>query len=307
MKTRSFPALRVSRGGQLAVSICVPAYNEAHNIAKVLKALLKQKTNKILIKNIVVVSSGSTDKTDQITLEIQKTDPRIKLIRQATRQGKAVAINLFLKKFKESVVIIESADTIPDINAVEELCLPFLEHKNLGMTGGAPIPVNDKNTFTGHMVHTWWWFHRNIPRFGEIIAFRNVLPAISVTTAVDEAFIQAKLIQLGYRAMHIDTAIVRNKGPETVGDLLKQRRRIFNGHSRLYEEENIKIDNMTKSSLKLLLEYKNPTFKHSCWFLGGILLEICARALGYYDSKIKKINPFVWDTAKSTKNLDTEA
>lgn len=295
--------MRLPELSALKVSICVPAFNEAKNLTAILEALISQKTKRIKIHKIVVVSSGSTDETDNITREFKRKDRRVTLIRQSTRAGKASAINAFLNITNDPVVVIESADTVPNPNTIEKLCLPFLRNRKIGMTGGAPIPVNDPNTFLGYVIHTWWWFHRNIPRFGEIVAYRNILPKISTRTAVDEAFIQAKIVQLGYKAVHIDKAIVHNKGPETVADLIKQRRRIFNGHSRLYHEEGVKIDNMTKSSLGLLARYKVPSTKHFLWLVGGVLIEIIARLLGTFDAKIRKINPFVWDTATTTKEL----
>lgn len=287
----------------LSVSICVPAHNEGKNISYILEALITQETKDIKINKIIVVSSGSTDDTDQIASQFVKKDTRVKLITQKSRSGKASAINAFLKVVDDPVLVIESADTVPNPDAIELLCRPFLENEEIGLTGGAPIPVNDDNTFTGYLVHTWWWFHRNIPRFGEIIAYRNIFPEISKTTAVDEAYIQAKVIQSGLKAVHIDQAIVRNKGPETISDLLKQRRRIFNGHSRLFQEEGIKIDNMTKSSLRLLLKYQPKTMLHSLWLVGGMFIEIYARILGAYDVHVRNYNPFVWDTATTTKNL----
>lgn len=291
---------------KLSVSICVPAYNEEKNIGKILEALSNQVTTQININKIIVVSSGSTDATEAITEEFKKKDKRIRLIKQSERSGKASAINAFLKVVDDPVIVLESADTIPEKDAIEILCEPFIANPEIGLTGGAPIPVNDANTFTGYVVHTWWWFHRNIPRFGEIIAFRNILPEISPTTAVDEAYIQAKIVQQGLKAVHIDDAVVRNKGPETVNDLIKQRRRIFNGHSRLHKEEGVKIDNMTKSSFRLLWTYKMPSPKHLFWFLGGVLIEIYSRILGIYDAQIKDVNPFVWDTASTTKQLAYE-
>lgn len=290
---------------KLSVSICVPAYNEEKNIARVLYALTKQKTNKIRINKIVIVASGSTDNTPFIAKEFAKSFENILFIHEKERNGKASAINEFLKVVDDEVVVIESADTIPNDDTIENLCSPFLSNEKLGMTGGAPIPTNDKNTFIGYIVHSWWWFHRNIPRFGEIIAYRNILPEISATTAVDEAFIQAKLIKQGYNVVHIDTARVSNKGPENINDLLKQRRRIFNGHARLMAEEEVKIDNMTTSSIHLLLfKFKINNLKELAWFTGGILLEVYARILGYWDNSVKKTNPFVWDTATSTKSLN---
>ncbi|MGI8419921.1 MAG: glycosyltransferase [Candidatus Levyibacteriota bacterium] len=290
---------------RLSVSICIPAYNEGKNIKKLLHALSMQVTKYVEIKKIIVVCSGCTDKTENCVKAFAKANKKIILITEKQRNGKASAINRFLKIAHEEIVVIESADTIPEKDTIEKLCIPFLKDKSIGMTGGAPIPVNDPNTFLGYIIHSWWWFHRNIPRFGEIIAYRNILPQISMKTAVDEAYIQAKLVKKGYKPVHIDEARVKNKGPETVADLIKQRRRIYNGHARLHAQEHVKIDNMTKSSVYLILyKYKIHNIKQLFWLIGGIGLELYARFLGFYDTVIKHKNPYIWDTAKTTKRLD---
>ncbi len=289
---------------KLSVALCLPAYNEEANIGKLLESLLAQKTDRIVIDKIIVVSSASTDGTNEIVKSFIAKDSRISLIKQKERLGKASAINSFLKVVDHEVVVIQSTDTICEPDTIELLCLPFLKDKKIGMTGGAPHPVNDKNTFLGYVVHTWWWFHRNIPRFGEIIAYRNVLPEISVTTAVDEAFIQAKMVQLGYKIVHVDEAKVWNKGAESLGDIVMQRRRIFNGHCRLHQEEEIKIDNMTKSTVRLLLfDFQIGGFKELIWLFGAISVEILVNLIGRFDIRVKKVNPYIWDIAKSTKKF----
>ena len=290
------------------VSICVPAYNEGKNIGRLLKSLVHQKTRHVQIHRIIVISSGSTDKTESIVKTMSKDHPTIELIHESHRTGKAAAINLFLNTATDPILVIQSADTIARPRTIEKLCLPMIQDKTIGMTGGAPIPLNDPNTFLGYVIHAWWWFHRNIPRFGEIVAFRNILKKISAKTAVDEAYIQAKIIKRRYKVVHVDDAIVHNKGAETVRDVIKQRRRIFNGHSRLYMEEGVKIDNMTKSSLRLLLfHYKLHSLKELVWLMSGILIEFYARSLGMYDYYVAKINPTIWNVAKTTKDLSIQA
>jgi len=290
---------------KLSVSVCVPAHNEAKNIRHNLWALLHQKTSRVAIRTIIVVSSDSTDETNAIVDNLAKTFSCLQLIKEPERLGKAHAINTFLRHVDDEVVVVVSADTIPDDNAIEELCAPFLGDSRLGMTGGAPVPVNDPHTFFGYIVHAWWWFHRNIPRFGEIIAFRNIIPTISEESAVDEAYIQAKMLQKGYKVVHIDTAIVRNKGPETFRDIIIQRRRIFNGHARLESGEGIRISNMTKNTLRLMLfTFQLHSLKELLFFISGIAIEGYARLLGFYDLQFRNKNPYVWESAKSTKSLE---
>ncbi|MCR4329525.1 MAG: glycosyltransferase [Candidatus Roizmanbacteria bacterium] len=290
---------------KLCVSICVPAHNEEKNIGTLLSSLLSQKTKHIIIEHIVVVSSGSTDGTTAIVKKFKDRDNRIALIEEMKRNGKAEAINKFLDLCPMAkVVVVQSADTVCKEDTIENLCLPFLIDEGIGMTGGAPVPVNDKNTFLGYIVHSWWWFHRNIPRFGEIIAFRNVIGRMP-KTSVDEAYIQAQMMKKGYKLMHVDHAVVSNKGPEHLRDIIKQRRRIHNGHSRLLAEEGVVISNITSSSIQLLLlHYRINSPKELLWILGGIIIETYTRFLGFYDKTIGKKNPVVWEIASSTKNLN---
>ena len=51
----------------------------------------------IQIQQIIVVASGCNDRTVPIVQACAHKDSRIKLIEQAQRQGKASAINLFLR------------------------------------------------------------------------------------------------------------------------------------------------------------------------------------------------------------------
>src|SRR3989344_1548094 len=286
----------------LPVSICLPAYNEGDTIGKLLDKLLKQRTEAIKINKIIVVSSASTDNTDEVVRRFQKQDERIVLIREKTRNGKATAINCFLKHTSDPIVVLQSTDTIPYEDTIERLCYPFLTDKKIGMTGGAPIPINDPETFLGFIVHTWWWFHRNIPRFGEIIAYRNILPEISAKTAVDEAYIQAKFVQMGYKVVLVDDAVIFNKGADTIRDMVKQRRRIHNGHSRLIDEESVPVKTFSKNMLWLFLfKYEIINFRQLLWLIGGIFIEIWAVILATWDKHIEGKNPVVWDIAESTK------
>src|SRR5436190_5458010 len=120
----------------LTVSICVPAYNEEKNIQKILDALRLQKTDRVHINKIIIVSSGSTDTTNKIVKKYCKKYSQFHLIHQTKRTGKASAINRFLQIVDDEVVVIESADTIPMKNTIEKLCEPFLNDKKIGITGG---------------------------------------------------------------------------------------------------------------------------------------------------------------------------
>ena len=54
------------------VSVGIMAFNEEGNISRLLEALLNQDIEEIRIKEVIVVSDGSTDKTDEIIARFMK-------------------------------------------------------------------------------------------------------------------------------------------------------------------------------------------------------------------------------------------
>ncbi len=286
------------------ISLGIFTYNEEKVIGSVLESAINQKTNKINIKEIIVVSSACSDNTNSIILELAKKDPRVRLIDQKEREGKASAINLFLKEAKGEVFVIQSGDVVLEENSIENLCMSFLEDSKLGFTAANPIPKNDKNTFLGHHIHLHWFISNNLPRFGEVVAFRNFIREIDPKTAVDEAYIEMMVRAEGYTMRHIPTAIVFNRGPDNFKDLMKQRRRIYVGHALLRKQDRYAVESFNAfKMIRLMARYwlKEKSIKQLFWIVGSISLEMYGRLLGRYDLYIKKKNPYIWDIAKSTK------
>lgn len=286
------------------------AYNEEANIGKILSVLNRQKLNKVKIEEIVVVASGCTDKTEEIVRNFSEKNKLVKLIVQERREGKAAAINLFLKQAKGEIIILESADTIPAIDAVENIVVPFSNPK-IGAVGAQVIPVNQTNSFIGFYVGLFWKLHHLIslkfPKCGEMVAFRNLLPEIAYDTATDETWIIALLLQMGYQVAYAQKAVVYNKGPQTLSDFFKQRRRHLVGYIHLKKQLNFRPKTMDNFYVvKLLAQCVELNTKNVCWTLGIISLEAIARMLALYDWYICKQNPYIWDMAQSTKEI-TEA
>ena len=288
------------------LSIGIMAYNEAACIGRLIDALLRQELVHARIKEIIMVASGCTDKTEAIVRDFMGQDKRIRLITQAQRRGKASAINLFLSIACGDIYILESADTIPEPGAIDRLVAPFYA-ANVGMTGARPVPINPKNTFMGYAAHLLWSLHHSIslttPKLGELIAFRNVIREIPEDTAVDEASIEAIVTQAGYQLRYVPDAVVLNKGPETVRDFIRQRRRIAAGHAHLFREHGYRVSTSDPVAiLKRLIRSQSWCVKHVFWTVGTAALEFTARVLGYLDVHARKHVPVVWDISITTKS-----
>jgi poly-beta-1,6-N-acetyl-D-glucosamine synthase len=294
----------------IGCSIGIMAYNEEANIARTLHSVLDQIGPTVLIKEVIVVASGCTDRTVPIVSEIAQHEQRIRLCVQEKREGKASAINLFLKEATSPVVVLIGADVIPEAFAIENLCAPFKDPK-IGMVGGRPVPVNDANTFMGHAVHLLWRLHDRVarvhPKLGEVIAFRNVISGIPTDSAVDEISIQALISQLGYQLIYRPDCIVYNKGPVTVRDFLKQRRRIYAGHLKVLHQQNYEASTMKVTPIARQLiacrHFALSTPRQVMWTGGAIALEGYARIQGYFDYRHKREHN-IWQAVESTKDLE---
>jgi biofilm PGA synthesis N-glycosyltransferase PgaC len=239
---------RIESEPGLACSVGIMAYNEEENIADAIGTVLGQKLSSGHVAELIVVASGCDDDTVPIVGEIARRDPRVRVIEQPQREGKASAINLFLAGAQSPVLLMVSADVLVENGTIDALLRHF-EDPAVGMVGGHPIPVNRETTFLGHAVHLQWRMHdriaRECPKLGEIVAFRNVVPSIPTDTAVDEISIQALVEQFGYRLVYEPEAIAYNRGPTTVGDFLRQRRRIYAGHLRVAEQQGYAAPTMS--------------------------------------------------------------
>jgi len=288
------------------ISIGVMAYNEEKNIGKLLNALLNQKLNQIKIKEIVVVSDGSTDKTDEIVRIFMKKSKIINLITGNERKGKALAINGFINIASSKVLVLESADTIPKKDCIEKLYLPLL-NKNIGICSSHPIPINKKDSFMGFTVNLLWSLHHKIslksPKFGELIAFKNIIKVIP-NTAVDEEYISMMIQKKGFLVKYVPDAVVFNKSPTTLKDFLRQRRRIYCGHLELKKKSHYEVPTINNFNIfKNLISELDIKPKYLIWTFGAVMLEAYARLLGVVDFYSNKKHT-IWKIAESTKKLE---
>jgi biofilm PGA synthesis N-glycosyltransferase PgaC len=289
------------------VSLGVMAYNEEGNIGRLLTAILGQKLTQARLVEIIVVASGCTDRTEDIVEGFCKEDSRIRLIREAERKGKASAINLFLREAADEILVLESADTLPEEDTIDRLVTPFVDHE-IGMTGARPIPINDDRTFIGFAVQLLWRLHHHIaliqPKLGELVAFRSFVREIPADSAVDEASIESIVRKAGYRLHYVPEAVVRNKGPETVRDFVKQRRRIAAGHLHLLRGQGHRVSTLSGwTILRALVREQVWGVKEMLWTIGVIGLEVLSRFLGWWDFCVRRKNPYIWEVAVSTKRL----
>ena len=293
---------------KLRCSIGVTAHNEEQNIGQCLRGLQNQLLREVEITEIIVVASGCTDRTHEIVEEIAAIDSRVRLIVQAERKGKTSAINLFLAQAQEDICVLESGDTIANEVAIEHLVRMFHDPK-VGMTGAQKVPVNTPDHITEYLSFLRLKMEHElcleIPRLGEMIAFRKVFDAIPPDVAMDEAFVEAIVEQRNMEVRYAPDAVVYNMGPKTVSDFIKQRRRNHAGHLHLKRRYGYKVSSLNSRVVaRVGLQQAIGALR-----LIGVLallaaVEGWARVLGSYDYYLRGRKHEVWDIAWSTKQVD---
>jgi len=137
---------------KLTVTVGISALNEETNIGTMLRAVLAQRGDNFVLKEIMVISDGSTDNTVGKVREIK--DKRITVIVGKKREGMNTRLNYLFAHFQSDVLIKMDADILPQNESVISLLIsPFLENPRVAYTSGRLVPVKP-TTFIEKCINT---------------------------------------------------------------------------------------------------------------------------------------------------------
>jgi biofilm PGA synthesis N-glycosyltransferase PgaC len=292
----------------IEVSVGVCAYNEEVNIRQCLESITKQVLQDFNIVEIIVVSSASTDKTDQVVKDYASIDQRVRLVRQESREGKSSAVNLFMREAVGEVLILVNADNRLEENTLAHLLSPFLD-ESIGMTGGHPVPVNSKDTLVGFAVHMLWDMHHRLslisPKTGELVAFRNLDMQISPGINTDEDWIRMETEKKGLVTAYVPEALVWNKGPETIPDFWAQRTRVNIGEKYMKRRYQFEVPTWKGEYLfPSFLSFIRDNRKNLGKAIAAMSIEAMSRVFASVYVALDRGDPYIWDIVSSTKKLD---
>lgn len=287
-----------------SAALGIMAYNEEANIAHLLESVLRQ-TALNRLSRIVVIASGCTDRTAEIAASFQAKDARIEVIVEQERRGKVNAINRFLALATDPILIISSADLILHDTTLERLLAPFVR-SDVGMTGAHPVPLNSEDHFVGFIVHCMWELHHRIsleqPRMGELIAFRRVFSELDPATSLaDELAIQHRIRHSGLEIVYAADAIVNNRGPETLRELMDQRTRFntMNLQAVVDHKNDIWSARVWLKHVAQFIAQERPRVD---WLVYAAALELYSRLQSWLVYPSRKRYQ-VWQPLATTKSL----
>lgn len=302
----------------ISVGIC--AYNEEQNIKNLLDNLLSEQQLGRR-DEIIVVCSGSTDSTPLIVKEYSRKDPRIKLIIEEQRLGKASAINKILDNYRGQFVFLIPADVIPEKNSLPLMVKMMSADPKIGVMCGSPIPVNSEIGFSGYMSHLMWRIHNSTLDYldnmhlgnhasGEFMLVRQgIIDKLPLDVINDDAYIAVMAANKGSLVKYCDNAKVYIKAPDNIHDYIRQRRRVVFGHMRVKQLtksypktiENMMLADPSKS-LHILGEEVKKRPKDTMKLLLVVFIEAFVNMLAMFDMAMKR-NHTIWAVSNSTKML----
>lgn len=217
-----------------AVSILVPAHNEAVGIERSVRSLSGSRYAGEL--EVIVVDDGSTDETATIVETLAL--PGVRLLRQANA-GKAAALNRALAGASHDILVTVDADTVFEPETLSVLVQRFREPRVGAISGNTK--VGNRHGLIGHWQHIEYVMGFNLDRrMYEVLGSTPTVPGaigafsrealadiggISGATLAEDTDVTLDIGRAGWRVLYENRACAWTEAPSTLRGLYRQRSR----------------------------------------------------------------------------------
>ena len=252
------------------VSIILAVHNGATVVRRQITRLLLLDYPSNLL-NIIVVSDGSTDGTNEILSSIRH--PSVKIILWQERRGKAAAVNAGLQSAKGEVVLFVDIRPQPARNSLRLLVSNFAD-PSIGCVTGELILRDESHSAGAKAVGGLYWRYEQWIRkcesqvdsplgvYGGFYAVRRVLTRpLPEATILDDMLQPLSVIRQGYRSVIDDRARVYDVWPKNLQVEFKRKVRTLAGHFQLLQlapwllssENRVRFELISHRLLRLLV------------------------------------------------------
>jgi cellulose synthase/poly-beta-1,6-N-acetylglucosamine synthase-like glycosyltransferase/peptidoglycan/xylan/chitin deacetylase (PgdA/CDA1 family) len=228
---RLVPSSRLRSFG--LVSVVVPAYNEAANIAETVRSLVGNDYPAI---EVIVVDDGSTDATADVVRRLGL--PGVRVIRQVNA-GKPAALNTGITAARGQLLVLVDGDTVFEPDAIGRLVQPFADPAVGAVSGNTKVA--NRGGLLGRWQHLEYVVGFNLDRRmfdlgecmptipGAIGAFRRAalldVGGVPADTLAEDTDLTMAILRAGWRVVYAERAVAWTEAPATLRQLWRQRYR----------------------------------------------------------------------------------
>jgi cellulose synthase/poly-beta-1,6-N-acetylglucosamine synthase-like glycosyltransferase len=215
------------------VSILISAYNEEDHIGRTLedKLLLEYATEKL---QIIIVSDGSTDKTDENVRRY--TNKRVRLIRQEPRSGKTAALNRAVAEAAGEIIVFSDANSMYARDALAKLVRNFGD-PGVGYVTGKMIYTDPDGTVVGDGCSAYMKYENFLrtqeSRVGSVVgvdggvdAVRRELYRPMLADQLPDFVLPLQVVEQGFRVVYEPEAILKESALKSAADEYRMRVRV---------------------------------------------------------------------------------
>jgi glycosyltransferase involved in cell wall biosynthesis len=241
------------RGARIQhLSAGVVAHNEESNLEESVHSLLDQRLpNGVGWRSLWIVASGCTDRTVEVARRLTTVDPRVRLVEEAERYGKARALRQVFVRAEGDALVLLNADARADSGAVGAL-----------VRAAASVPDGEPYAVMGRPSPRWpsgeqrWaglieflWdlhhrFHLELEQEGGgahlsdelLLLSLPVLAPLPPRIVNDGSYLGVWLALHGGSRRYAPEARVVTQAPERLREHFGQRRRIYYGNLEVQRE-----------------------------------------------------------------------
>jgi cellulose synthase/poly-beta-1,6-N-acetylglucosamine synthase-like glycosyltransferase/peptidoglycan/xylan/chitin deacetylase (PgdA/CDA1 family) len=215
------------------VSVIVPAYNEAANIAATVRSLAASDYPRL---EVIVVDDGSTDGTEGIVARLRL--PGVCVFRQ-DNAGKPAALNTGIRHARGDLLVMVDGDTVFEPDAIGRLIQPLRDPQVGAVSGNTKVA--NRGGLLGRWQHLEYVIGFNLDRRmfdvarcmptvpGAIGAFRRAtihdVGGVPAQTLAEDTDLTMAVIRAGWRVVYEPTAIAWTEAPASLRQLWRQRYR----------------------------------------------------------------------------------
>jgi poly-beta-1,6-N-acetyl-D-glucosamine synthase len=207
--------VKTSAASTPTVSVVLVVRNEGSVIERKLKNLLHLEYPADL-SEIVVVSDGSTDATNEI-LNYYSADSRVRTVLNSESRGKAAGLNDAISAARGEVIVFTDARQQIEAGALQRLLETFVD-RTVGCASGELMLGDPANGETVRGIGLYWSIEKRVRELesasasvvgatGALYAVRrSLLVPVPAETILDDVYIPMHVVRQGFRVIFVPEA-----------------------------------------------------------------------------------------------------